>query len=80
MSQRMIDPSTPAMARFKAGDRVSHLTAGEGVVIRSDATHVEVRYQRGTGIYDANWFRLHPRLLFHRGTAPLNDGEEKNNG
>lgn len=70
MSERTIEPGIDALRRFKQGDRVAHISLGDGVVIRSTVDSVHVRYQQCTGIYDARWFELHPTWLFHRHTKP----------
>lgn len=49
--------------KFKAGDRVTHITVGDGVVTRCGNGQVEVRFQNLVGIYDNNWFGLHPGWL-----------------
>lgn len=71
MMDRIIEEGTPPLQRFKAGDRVTHISAGNGVVIPSTDGSIHVRYQGWTGIYDARWFELYPRFLFHQGTVPL---------
>jgi len=56
--------------KFVAGDRVSHFTVGEGVVTKNEGGTVYVTFdgtnKRGknfVGIYDPNWFRIHPNGL-----------------
>ena len=62
------------MKRFRRGDRVSHITVGDGVVI-GDGNLIVVQYQHLVGKYDANWFKVNPHFLFHRGTEPLPQSE-----
>lgn len=52
---------------FKVGDKVAHITLGDGIV-REIGSEVCVFYgERGpTGKYDHRWFELHPNFLFHR--------------
>jgi len=68
------------LARFEKGDTVAHIYLGDGVVTDKDPVSVTVTFERRdkqkknvVGIYDAHWFDLHPRYLFHRGTiTPVN--------
>lgn len=46
--------------KFLPGDRVTHISMGDGVVVHSpDPREVRVRYVNGEGRYDARWFELH---------------------
>lgn len=68
---RIVEPGVAALERFKPGDRVAHITLGDGVVLRNAVDGVHIRYQNCEGIYDARWFELHPTWLFHRHTKPV---------
>lgn len=72
---RTITPGMMHLSRFKPGDRVAHITVGDGVVIAGEPDVVTVRYQKLTGIYDARWFELNPTFLFHRHTKPILAGD-----
>ena len=54
---------------FKTGERVAHVHMGDGVVVEGGDV-VRVKYDDWGSIcsYDAEWFRAHPRYLFHRRT------------
>jgi len=65
------------------GDKVAHVSCGDGVVIGNDGLCITVRFPRppgaskghdAVGIYDANWFRVNPKYLFHRDTTPQPGG------
>lgn len=59
------------MGDFRVGERVAHITNGDGVVVVSDDEDVRVKYDNGSlGIYDDVWFYHHPKFLFHRSPAP----------
>lgn len=62
---------TDPFKRFRPGDRVAHISAGDGVVVSSQPGVVQVQFQNFVGKYDKLWFDLHPSYLFHRGTEPL---------
>lgn len=58
---------------FKPGERVAHITVGDGVVTAIEDGCVYVQYDRPvikgkpfTGAYDRRWFEIHPTFLFHR--------------
>lgn len=50
---------------FRTGDKVRHMSGKEGQVINVNDVGVHVDFGRPglRGIYDANWFRLHPNGL-----------------
>lgn len=52
---------------FKVGQRVAHVHMGNGVVTE-DGGILRVKYDEWAGVcaYNAQWFRDHPRYLFHR--------------
>jgi hypothetical protein len=56
---------------FATGDRVHHVTMGDGIVIEASHHAVRVRYEDATGIYDATWFARYPNDLVRRSN---NDG------
>lgn len=71
---RVIEAGTSPFKKFTKGDRVAHISGGDGVVIGNDGNDgkaIKVQFQRAVGIYDQLWFDLHPGWLFHRGTDPL---------
>lgn len=52
---------------FHPGDRVAHISLGDGTVQSASYSIVVVRYDnKAIGQYDRRWFELHPRYLFHR--------------
>lgn len=58
---------------FYEGQRVAHITIGDGYVVSKNDNSITVRYdrkdtekKRAEGIYDKRWFELHPNYLFHR--------------
>lgn len=71
---RFIVPGTPHLEKFLVGDRVAHITAGDGIVTAHEDGCVVVTYDAlsgkkrkpTVGKYDANWFRINPSFLFHR--------------
>jgi hypothetical protein len=53
--------------KFSAGERVEHLTMGEGTVQRCEKGEVHVIFDRlrkngenQRGTYDENWFKIYP--------------------
>lgn len=77
---RVITKNMPALKRFMVGDTVAHFSLGDGVVTQNQNGIIQVTYQRryprdcaslaGKPVvqnYDAHWFELNPRRLFHRG-------------
>lgn len=58
--------------KFTTGQKVAHIAIGDGFVTAADGKTITVTYDkhsRGrpvTGVYDDQWFRLHPEFLFHR--------------
>ncbi len=60
-----------------AGQRVAHITCGDGVITVIENGEVCVIYdrvingERVRGRYDRNWFRIHPKYLFHRNAEPV---------
>lgn len=65
-----------ALTDFKPGQRVAHISMGDGTVSAVDARGVHVRFDKwkSEGVYDENWFRHYPTYLFHR-TAADTSGE-----
>jgi hypothetical protein len=58
---------------FRKGDRVAHVTVGNGVVTIADGKRVHIQFDRIArdgkpviGVYDRQWFELHPAYVFHR--------------
>lgn len=60
---------------FRRGDRVAHITLGDGVVTEvNDTVHV-VYHQKVAGrlvhgTYDRRWFDTNPKFLSHRSEQP----------
>lgn len=78
IEQAMLKPIAPP-ERFQVGDRVAHISLGDGVVTAREPSHVQVTYDEkykkeivsvgGKHIvqnYDAAWFVRNPKFLFHR--------------
>ena len=62
---------------FSIGDHVAHISLGDGVVTATDRESVYVAFARKQekgrnlrGIYDRDWFRIHPNYLFQRSAKP----------
>lgn len=52
---------------FLEGERVAHVLYGDGVVSHVEMDRVTVKYDSGHRFtYDDDWFKAHPRYLFHR--------------
>lgn len=57
---------------LNVGDKVAHITLGDGIITSIEEDGVHVTYERKSngenesGIYDQNWFRLNPKYLFKR--------------
>lgn len=73
---RYIPPDAGPFERFQVGDSVAHITLGDGKVTRNNGEYIVVCLERPgrkrgfyVGEYDARWFQLHPRYLFHRGNV-----------
>lgn len=72
MEERICTPDMSPFDRFRFGDAVAHFSRGDGRVTGNDGKKIVVQFQRGgDGIYDANWFKVNPRLLYHRNVQPL---------
>ena len=67
----VVEAGESVMMRFHVGDNVSHISAGDGIVVAASLDGVHVQFRGYIGKYDARWFELHPHYLFHRGTAPV---------
>ena len=60
----------PTVDDFRSGERVAHVTLGDGVVDPVEGGVVVVHYKTGViGKYDRRWFELNPRFIFHRSAA-----------
>lgn len=47
---------------FTVGDRIRHVTAGDGDVTRIDGEGVRVKYDSGaSGCFDEAWFAMYPK-------------------
>ena len=70
--ERTITPEMSPFKKFQFGDRVAHISMGDGVVTLNNGEYILVKFQRGnvTAEFDAGWFANYPRYLFHRGTVP----------
>lgn len=79
MGERIITPNMTPFQKFIPGDHVAHISMGNGIVqpreympsakFNEMELVVTVKYERGPGYigkYDARWFELNPRFLFHR--------------
>lgn len=76
--RKEFDVGLQLVQRFQKGDHVAHITLGDGEVTENDGQTVSVtfvgRHKDGShwrGCYDALWFNLNPKFLFHRNTRPL---------
>jgi hypothetical protein len=65
---RYIPADASPFERFQVYDQVAHITRGDGIVTENNGFYITVVYARNKLVqhYDAEWFRSHPRYLFHR--------------
>ena len=76
MNERIIKSGASPFERFQVGDHVAHISNGDGEVVGNDGASISVKFRGDlTGIYDANWFHVNHKFLFHRDTAPLKNGD-----